>query len=142
MKTLDKFQRDIYTSLTDKGFNKLISCLKDKNEDLRKLAFKVLVDLLYNNEILQNLFCEKFNFNPVGNVICLNWLPKTIKENIKLDSKVLKIIKESTNVASGCKYWMWPENSLYNDENLPDPLKYLLGVYYGNQNVNEILLKK
>ena len=30
---------------------------------------------------------------------------------------------------------MWPENNNYTDENIPDPQKYLFGIYYGNKNV-------
>jgi hypothetical protein len=34
------------------------------------------------------------------------------------------------------KYWMWPPNQKYSDENIPDPQKYLIGFYYANKNVN------
>lgn len=122
--------------MSDKGFNKLLACLKDRKLEIRKLSLRILLDLLYNNDVLQNIFCEKFNFNPVGNVICLNWMPKLLKENLRLDAKFLKNIKQSTNIHSKRQYWMWPDNIIYTDENLPDPQKYLFGVYYGNKNVN------
>jgi hypothetical protein len=126
-------------ALSDKGFNKLSACLKDKNIDIRKLSFRIFIDLLSNNDVLQNIFCEKFNFNPVGNVICFNWIPKPLKENIKFDARVLKNIKQSTNIQQARKqYWMWPENLIYTDDNLPDPTKYLFGVFYGNKNVKKI----
>ena len=136
MRTFDKFQRDTFIALSDKGFNKLLACLKDKNIDIRKSAFRVFIDLLHNNDVLQNIFCEKFNFNPVGNVICFNWMPKNIKENLKFDSRVLENIKQSTNTNLRRQYWMWPDNIIYTDDNLPDPQKYLFGVFYGNKNVN------
>jgi len=34
-----------------------------------------------------------------------------------------------------CKYWMWPYNAKYNEQNYPDPMKYLIGFYYANKNV-------
>jgi hypothetical protein len=102
---------------------------------------KVLIDLLYNNEVLQNIFCEKFNFNPIGNIICLNWLPKYLKENIRIDEKVLNEIKGGNNSSPKGKYWMWPNNSKYNDEYMPDPQKYLIGFYYANKNVKNIIFK-
>jgi len=90
---------------------------------------------LNNNDVLLNIFCEKFNFNPVGNVICLNWLPRLIKENMKFDENILKEIKKSTNFSTTRKYWMWPDNTIYNDDHIPDPQKYMLGVFNGNKNV-------
>jgi hypothetical protein len=103
--------------------------------DTRKNACKVLIELLNNNEVLQNIFCEKFNFNPIGNVICFNWLPRLLKENLKIDEKVILEIKNSANAVGKGKYWMWPINSKYDNENIPDPQKYLLGFYYANKNV-------
>lgn len=136
MKNIEKYQRDVFISLSDRGFNKLLHCLRENNREIRILSFKILIDLLYNNDVLQNIFCEKFNFNPVGNVICLNWMPKGIKNNTVLDERILKDIKLSSNInISGKRYWMWPENNFYNDENIPDPQKYLLGVFYGIKNV-------
>jgi len=136
LRTFERFQRDTFIALSDKGFNKLLACLNHKKQEIRKLSFRIFVDLLYNNDVLQNIFCEKFDFNPVGNVICLNWMPKPLKEKIKFDAKLLKNIKQSTNIQSKRQYWMWPDNVIYNDDNLPDPQKYLIGVYYGNKNVN------
>jgi hypothetical protein len=50
-----------------------------------------MIEILYNNEILQNIFCEKFNFNPIGNAICLNWFPKILKENVNIDASKINI---------------------------------------------------
>lgn len=137
---MERHQREVFISLSDKGFNKLLHCLREKNLELRRLALKIFVELLHNNDVLQNIFCEKFNFNPVGNVICLNWLPRCLKESIKFDENILKEIKISTNFSTGKKYWMWPDNSSYTDENIPDPQKYLFGIYYGNRNVIIIII--
>jgi hypothetical protein len=128
-------QKDIYVFLSDKGITKLLTSLKENNIEIRRTTCKVLLEMLYNNELLQNIFCEKFNFNPIGNVICLNWLPKYLKENIKIDDKVINEIK-NFNSTKGLKYWMWPENLKYSDDILPDPQKYLIGFYYANKNVN------
>lgn len=142
LKISEKFQKDLFINLSDKGLNKLLNALRENNEDLRKASCKVLLELLYNNEVLQNIFCEKFNFNPIGNIICINWLPKYLKENIKIDEKVLMEIKNSYNLdGRGLKYWMWPQNNKYTDEKIPDPQKYLLGFYYANKNVRIILFK-
>lgn len=138
LKISEKFQKDLFIHLSDKGLNKLITAFKDNNVEVRKNSCKVLIELLYNNEVLQNIFCEKFNFNPVGNVICINWLPKYLKENIKIDEKVINEIKNSNINTGKNKFWMWPNNSKYNDDNIPDPQKYLLGFYYSNKNVNLI----
>jgi hypothetical protein len=104
--------------------------------EVRKTSCKVIIELLNNNEVLQNIFCEKFGFNPIGNVICLNWLPRTLKENIKIDERVITEIKISINSSlREMKYWMWPGNNKYTDENIPDPQRYLIGFYYANKNV-------
>jgi hypothetical protein len=50
-----------------------------------------MIEILYNNEILQNIFCEKFNFNPIGNAICLNWFPKILKEHVNIDASKTNI---------------------------------------------------
>jgi hypothetical protein len=121
--------------LSDRGLNKLLTCFKENNVEIRKNACKVLIDLLNNNEVLQNIFCEKFNFNPVGNVVCINWLPKELKENIKIDEKIIWDIKLSANTIGSLKYWMWPFNNKYTNETIPDPQKYLVGFYYANKNV-------
>jgi hypothetical protein len=130
----EKFQKEVFINLSDKGLNKLLSLMKDSNLEIRKLSFKVLIEILFNNEVLQNIFCEKYGFNPIGNTICLNWLPRYIKENIKIDEKLLYEIKNVGNQLK-LKYWLWPENPKYNDDNLPDPQKYLLGFFYNNKNV-------
>jgi hypothetical protein len=100
-----------------------------------------LIELIYNNEVLQNIFCEKFNFNPIGNVICLNWFPKTLKEHLTLDAcinnlrftlAIINDIKTSKGMTKN-KYWMWPSNSKYSDDCFPDPQKYLIGFYYSNK---------
>ena len=113
--------------------------LKDNNFEIRKYSSKALLELLNANEVLQNIFCEKFGFNPIGNVICLNWLPKYLKENLKIDEKVLSEIKSSGNLSmKSLKFWMWPNNTKYSDDNMPDPQKYLIGFYYANKNVNKL----
>jgi len=33
---------------------------------------------------------------------------------------------------------MWPYNNSYNDEEYPDPQKYLVGFYYPLRNLNNI----
>ncbi len=113
--------------------------MKDSSLEIRKMSFKMMVDILFGNEVLQNIFCEKFGFNPIGNTICLNWLPRYIKENIKIDENLLNDIKNVGNQLK-LKYWMWPENPKYNDEVLPDPQKYLLGFFYSNKNVKQFNL--
>jgi hypothetical protein len=136
LKISDKMQKDIYVFLSEKGIFKLLSALKDNNVEIRKTSCRVLLEMLNNNELLQNIFCEKFNFNPIGNVICVNWLPKYLKENIKIDERVIYEIKNSSSsYGKPLKYWMWPDNVKYTDELIPDPQKYLIGFYYANKNV-------
>lgn len=142
LKISDKFQKDLFIHLSDKGLNKLLNSVKDSSLDIRTSSLKVILELLNNNEVLQNIFCEKFNFNPIGNVICLNWLPKYLKENIKIDEKIIMEIRNTANNLNtnrNLKYWMWPENVKYNDELFPDPQKYLIGFYYANKNVKIII---
>ncbi len=135
MKVSEKFQKDVFIFLSDKGLSKLLNSSKDSNAEIRKSSIRVVLELLNNNEVLQNIFCEKFNFNPIGNVICLNWLPKYLKENVKIDEKLINEIRNS-NPTKITKFWMWPENSKYNDDTIPDPMKYLIGFYYANKSVN------
>lgn len=98
---------------------------------------QVVIELLGNNEILQNIFCEKYNFNPVGNVICINWLPSQLKSNITINEHVLYDIKMSQFIEERKRnYWMWPDNSKYTNEEMPDPEKYLLGLFYVNKSVS------
>ena len=137
LKNSDKYQKDIFLNLTDKGLNQLLSLMKSKNENLRKLSFIVLILILYNNENLQNIFCEKYNFNPIGNVICLNWLPSIFKEKVNLDENLINELKKNANLGnsnSNTKYWKFPNNKKYTDEIIPDPERYLLGFFYSSKN--------
>ena len=125
---LSKNQKDIFVFLSDKGLEKLTEMIKMDNIEISKLSFQCLVNILYNNEILVNIYCEKYGFNPVGNVICINWLPKVFEEKISLSLEMLKDIQDSAeNYKQNTKYWKWPNNDKYNDNNIPDPHKYLLG---------------
>ena len=136
LNSADRFKKDVFLNLSDRGLNKLLSLLKDNNENIRKLSFKVLILLLNKSEILQNIFCEKFNFNPIGNVIVINWLPSDLKNAITFNAHTLYEIKKTQNDNLDGKkvFWQWPPNEKYNIENLPDPKKYLLGIYCSNQN--------
>jgi hypothetical protein len=137
LKNSDKYQKDIFLNLTDRGLNQLLTLMRNKNENLRKLSFIVLILILYNNEVLQNIFCEKYNFNPIGNVICLNWLPSIFKEKVNLDENLINELKKNANLGntnSNTKYWKFPNNKKYTDEIIPDPERYLLGFFYTNKN--------
>ena len=125
---LPKYQKDIFVFLSDKGLEKLTNMIKMENIEIGKLAFSCLMNILYQNEVLVNIYCEKYGFNPVGNVICINWLPKVFEEKISLSLEMLKDIQDSAeNYKQNTKYWKWPNNDKYNDNNIPDPHKYLLG---------------
>ena len=125
---LSKYQKDIFVFLSDKGLEKLTNMIKMENIEIGKLAFSCLMNILYQNEVLVNIYCEKYGFNPVGNVICINWLPKVFEEKISLSLEMLKDIQDSAeNYKQNTKYWKWPNNDKYNDNNIPDPHKYLLG---------------
>jgi len=135
IRSSEKFQKEIFIQLSEKGLNRLLNGMRDINSDIRKLSAKVMIDLIAGNEILQNIFCEKFNFNPIGSVICINWVPKFFKEIISIDESLLIDIKNSFNQTKTNKYWMYPANNTYNDETFPDPQKYLIGFYYSSKNV-------
>lgn len=139
LRTSDKYQKELFIQLSEKGLNKLLNGMKDVNSDIRKLSARVMIDLIYNNEILQNIFCEKFNFNPIGSVICINWVPKYFKETINIDEAVMIDIKNSFNGPKINRFWMYPENRDYNDDNFPDPQKYLIGFYYSSKNVRLLI---
>ena len=125
---LSKNQKDIFIFLSDKGLEKLTELIKMDNVEISKLSFLCLVNILYKNEVLVNIYCEKYGFNPVGNVICINWLPKIFEEKISLSLEILQDIQESAeNFKQSTRYWKWPNNSKYTDSNIPDPHKYLLG---------------
>jgi len=132
LKISEKFQKEVFINLSDKGISKIMLTMKNDNIELRKISGKLLIELLNNNEVLQNIFCEKFNFNPIGNIICLNWFPKILKENLNMDGSIINDIK-SSKYQSKSKFWIWPYNPKYNDEIFPDPQKYLIGFYYSNK---------
>ena len=134
---LSKNQKDIFVFLSDKGLEKLTEMIKMDNEEISKLSFLCLINILYKNDILVNIYCEKYGFNPVGNVICINWLPKILEEKISLTLELLQDIQDSAeHYKQNTKYWKWPNNDKYNDNNIPDPHKYLLGfVHKENENV-------
>ena len=134
---LSKNQKDIFVFLSDKGLEKLTDMIKSDNTEISKLSFQCLVNILYKNEILVNIYCEKYGFNPVGNVICINWLPKIFEDKIPLSLELLQDIQDSAeNYKQNTKYWKWPNNEKYNDNNIPDPNKYLLGfIHKENENI-------
>lgn len=89
-----------------------------------------------NNSANQISFCEKFNFTPVGKVICLNWLPKNLKAVIPINESTLKDINICLNMKFKCKkFWLWPINEEKSDVNFPDPCNYLIGIYVVEKNV-------
>ena len=134
---LSKNQKDIFVFLSDKGLEKLTEMIKMDNEEISKLSFLCLINILYKNDILVNIYCEKYGFNPLGNVICINWLPKIFEEKISLSLELLQDIQDSAeNYKQNTKYWKWPNNEKYNDNNIPDPHKYLLGfVHKESENI-------
>ena len=141
----ERHKRDAFLNLSDKGLNRLLVLLKHPKEEVRKNSFKVLAYLLNNSEILQNIFCEKFSFNPVGNVIVINWLPAELKKKLILNEHVLYEIKKTQNDNlnnNSLLYWQWPPNDKYNNDILPDPQKYLLGIYCTNRSIIPIKDKK
>lgn len=120
----------------ERGINKLYNLLKGDNIDVRIISAKIFIELLNNNETLQHLFCEKFNFNPFGNVICLNWLPRNFKNNVLIDETILEdIIICSMIKRKNAKFWMWPFNEEKNENDFPDPNIYLIGIYIVEKNV-------
>lgn len=135
IKTNEKSQKDVFIQLGDRGIQKIYNHTKSLHADLRKQTMKLLIELLYNNEVLQNIFCEKFNFNPIGSVICVNWFPKQLKENVRIDEVLIKEIKSSITIVNPnrSKYWMWPTNIKYTDDNFPDPEKYMVGFYFSSK---------
>ena len=134
---LSKNQKDIFVFLSDKGLEKLTEMIKMDNEEISKLSFLCLINILYKNDILVNIYCEKYGFNPLGNVICINWLPKIFEEKISLSLELLQDIQDSAeHYKQNTKYWKWPNNEKYNDNNIPDPHKYLLGfVHKESENI-------
>ena len=134
---LSKNQKDIFVFLSDKGLEKLTEMIKMDNEEISKLSFLCLINILYKNDILVNIYCEKYGFNPLGNVICINWLPKIFEEKITLSLELLQDIQDSAeHYKQNTKYWKWPNNEKYNDNNIPDPHKYLLGfVHKESENI-------
>ena len=109
---IDKNLKDIFINLSDKGLNKLLKLIKHASEEVRKLSLRPLLDLLTKTEILQNIFCEKFEFNPIGTVVCLNWFPSILKAFVSVDMKFLNELKQNANASSPFSnkqsYWMWP----------------------------------
>jgi hypothetical protein len=131
-------QAEVFFNLKEKGVSKIISELKEnQNESIRKLYFRLLLSLVYNNESIQNSICDKFKFSPIGSKICVNWIPDYLITHTKIDQNSLYEIK-NTKAFKDCKYWMWPYSSNYDDNNIPDPQKYLMGFYYPLRNISNI----
>ena len=86
---------------------------------------------------MQNLFCEKYNFIPIGNIIVINWLLSDLKNKFKLKKQSLYEIKrnKNDNLNGSRTFWQWLANQKYNKDKYPDQKKYLLGIYYANQNM-------
>ena len=136
-------QIDYYQTMSQKGLTQIVNFISQStNETIRKLSTKIIVDLLYDNQTNQNKFCEKFGFTPIGGAICLNWIPKKIKEHLNIDEDMLYYIRKSQYEKNeNGKFWLWPPNDIYNDDNYPDPYKYFIG-FYLNQNCNMIYENK
>lgn len=43
----------------------------------------MLIELVYNNERAQTLFCENFSFTPIKGQVALNPIPKSILLKLK-----------------------------------------------------------
>jgi len=152
----NQYQEIIFNLLNEDNLSLILTEMSENPcVNIRKLLCKFIIYILYNNEKIQNNFCENLNFNPISNVVCLNFLPKIFKECIKFNENILYDIKKSQN--SSCPnstYWMYPYNSKYNKNKFPDPAKYLIGFYiipkiiinfedrgYSGVNIKEIIEK-
>jgi hypothetical protein len=141
--TNDKLQREVFINLSDKGINKIIKNFQNENEEIRKISLRFILSLLGNNEVLQNIFCEKYDFNLIGNVICINWFPKVLKEIVSIDAKLICELKSSVNnVTMQNKFWIWPMNIKYTIDSLPDPNKYLIGIIHSCSFSNTKILQE
>ncbi len=83
----------MFVCLAENWIIKLFKLIKENNLELRILSIRLLIEILYDNSLMQNNFCKKFNFSAVGNIICLNWLPKNFKGIIEIDDVFLGDIK-------------------------------------------------
>lgn len=129
--TFNKTSINLFSEL-DK--NILFAGLHSEKVGLRMATLKLILVLLLNNFQNQSQVIEYFNFFPIGNIICLNWFPSQLHDllnnNAFGQSKVdfVQMIKTSA-IEHKSKFWMWPPNPSFNDKDVPDPLKYLVGVY-------------
>jgi len=99
-------QTDLFVNLNDKGLFRIMNGLKEHPTpgkillhyiiinyviliEIRKLYFKLFINMIYNNETVQNLICDKFHFSPIGSIICINWIPDYLLMHTTFDQSKL-----------------------------------------------------
>ncbi len=129
--------------------NILFSFLNNESKELRLAAIKLILSFLYKEIIPEQKYQLKeenfkelilyFNFYPIGQLIALNWLPQGLNELMQSNINLMKILVDDLNSShyQNRKYWIWPPNEKYNNDNIiPDPQKYLICIYKDN-NINK-----
>jgi hypothetical protein len=88
--------------------------------------------LAYDNERIQVLISELYDFTPVSGRVCINKMPARIQTLLRERPELLDLIKKEDPEAG--KYWCFPpldplnyRSSLENYQLFPDPKEYMVG---------------
>ena len=123
--------------LKKKGLLLLFKAIQDPSDsNIRKSAAKLMCMMAYDNEEVQTYICNHSEFSQLSGRICINPIPDCIKSQIKSNPMIINTIKKNNGVSNKTLYWSYP---VYNEEDFPDPMNYLVGFYNCN---TEKLIKK
>ncbi|KAL4490354.1 hypothetical protein ABPG72_004393 [Tetrahymena utriculariae] len=89
-------QTEIFNSLTTNDLLKILSNIEDKNLKLRKTSCRFLCELLYDNNQVQDLFCELTGVLPIDGKVCVNKIPESFNQHMRFIPEILEIVKNSS----------------------------------------------
>eukprot|EP00347_Sterkiella_histriomuscorum_P009761 403339992 len=155
--------QDIILKLLElKGTQKLINSLSHGNPRRRKLAAKLMCELVFQNEANQDKLCELCDFNPISGTVVINTsIPAKFRNRMV---SILDLLRDPRKVQQLSdkqgKFWSYPRYEFSkqdtmsdifdeNDQSLkslneagylqqmtiqfPDPAEYIVGFFVSNQ---------
>ncbi|EGR31177.1 hypothetical protein IMG5_116480, partial [Ichthyophthirius multifiliis] len=88
-------QKEIFDSLTTNDLNKILSNIEDKNIKLRKTSCRFLCEILYENNLIQEIFCQLIGILNLNGKICLNKINSSFFQHLKYLPEIFENIKNS-----------------------------------------------
>lgn len=115
-KELMELHKDYFEITQYLQFETLINSLNNEKLVVRKSALEILLLLLQNHKDNQYLLLKEMNLIPIGEVVCLNWLPKNM--NKIFEKMPMKYINDIQKKAFKGRNFVYNYNNNNNNSSL------------------------